>query len=504
MGLKNFLTKQYLLPRLKRIEYATSHPFEVQEEILMRLLMENQHTEFGKIHHFEDIHTPDQFAKIPVQDYESLKPYILRTYNGEQNLLLHEPIKWFSKSSGTTEDKSKFLPVSLTSLEETHYRAGKDVAALFLNNHPDTNIFDGKCFVLTGSVRPNSENGKAFAGDISGVLIENLPTWVQMLRTPKKEIALIADWEEKMDLICKEIIKENVTYISGVPSWMLVILNRILAETGKSDIREVFPNLELFIHGAVRFEPYKSQFQQIIPHSDMYYYDSYNASEGFFALQDTDEQGEMLLMMDYGIYYEFIPFEELGSANPKTIQLKDVELDRNYALLITTNSGLWRYMIGDTIKFTSLNPFKICITGRTKHFINAFGEEVVIENAEKAIAYACEKNDAHIHDFTVAPIFQQGTQAGAHEWLIEFEKEPSNLAQFIIDLDSHLQKINSDYEAKRKGNYALNLPVIRILPKNTFYSWLKSKGKLGGQHKVPRLSNTRIYVEEIKTMLDAC
>ncbi len=502
MSLKNYLTKQYLSARLKRIDYAVSNPFEVQKKILLRLVRENENTEFGRLYNFKQIFTAEDFQKVPIQDYDSLKPYILRTYNGEQNLIIKDTIKWFSKSSGTTEDKSKFLPVSYRSLAETHYKAGKDVAALFLKNHPSTKIFDGKCFVLTGSVTPNQENQKAFAGDVSGVLIENLPTWVQMLRTPRKEIALIADWEQKMDLICKEIIKENVTYISGVPSWMLVILNRILAETGKTDVRDIFPNLELFIHGAVRFEPYKAQFKQILPHNDMYYYDTYNASEGFFALQDSDEQGEMLLMMDYGIYYEFIPLEELESANPQTVQLKDVELDQHYALVITTNSGLWRYMIGDTIKFTSLKPFKICITGRTKHFINAFGEELVIENADKAIAFACENNNAQIHEYTAAPIYQKGTEAGAHEWLIEFEKQPEDLERFANDLDLHLQKINSDYEAKRKGNYALGKPVIRIVPPNTFYNWLKAKGKLGGQHKVPRLSNTRNYIEQIDAVLE--
>lgn len=501
MSIKNFLTKQYLNPRIRRIEYAVSHPFEKQNEILTRLVYENKGTEFGVLHHFENIKNANDFEKVPIQDYDSLKPYILRTYNGEQNLILSDRIKWFSKSSGTTEDKSKFLPVSYKSLDETHYRAGKDVAALFLKNHPNTHIFDGKCFVLTGSVSPNQDNNKAYAGDISGVLIENLPTWVQMLRTPHKDIALISDWETKMDLICKEIVKENVTYISGVPSWMLVILNKLLAENGKSDIREIFPNLEVFMHGAVRFEPYKSQFQQIIPHNDMFYYETYNASEGFFAIQDTDEQGEMLLMMDYGIYYEFLPLEELESTQPKTVQLKDVELDKNYALLITTNSGLWRYMIGDTIKFTSLNPYRICITGRTKHFINAFGEEVVIENAEKAIAYACKKNQALIQDYTAAPIYQEGTEAGAHEWIIEFEKKPDNIDSFIDDLDSYLKQINSDYEAKRKGDYALRKPIVRAVPSKTFYNWLKQKGKLGGQHKVPRLSNDRKYIDEIKAML---
>lgn len=498
MSLINAVIKSYLSPRISRIEYAINNPHRTQENTIRYLLHMARNTEWGRIHQFSKIKTPESYAnRIPIQNYDTLKPYILRTFNGTQNILWPTSIKWFSKSSGTTEDRSKFIPVSRHSLAYTHYRAGKDIMALYVKNNPSTRIFDGKCLVLTGSVTPNPENGKAYSGDVSGVLIENMDKWVHHFRTPSKEVTLIPDWEDKIERLCRETIHVNVSYLSGVPSWMMVLINHILDYTGKKNLREVWPNLELFIHGAVSFAPYREQFQNFLPFEDMKYYDSYNASEGFFAIQDTNEPGEMLLMMDYGIYYEFIPPEEMYSENPRTISLKEVERDVNYALVISTNAGLWRYVIGDTIKFTSLKPYRIVITGRTKHFINAFGEELVVENADKALAYASEKCGARIKDYTVAPVYLKGKHAGSHEWLIEFDRLPDDMNKFKSTLDLKLREINSDYDAKRKGNLTLSDPIIRIMPLHTFYNWLKEKGKLGGQHKIPRLSNDRKLVEEI-------
>lgn len=498
MSLVNAIIKSYLRPRISRIEYAVSNPHRIQENTLRYLLHMARNTEWGRLHRYASIRQAEQYAlQVPLQHYDTIKPYILRTFNGEQNILWPSSIRWFSKSSGTTEDRSKFIPVSRQALAYTHYRAGKDIMALYVKNNPRTPIFDGKCLVLTGSVSPNPENGRAYSGDVSGVLIENMDRWVHHFRTPSKEVALIPDWEEKLDRLCRATAGVNVTYLSGVPSWMLVFANRILEYTGKKDLREVWPGLELFIHGAVSFTPYRDQFTQLISWPGMKYYESYNASEGFFAIQDRDEPGQMLLMMDYGIYYEFLPLEELDAEHPRTLRLHEVEPDKNYALVISTNAGLWRYMLGDTIKFTSVRPYRIAITGRTKHFINAFGEELVVENTDKAVAYASRQTGASVKDYTVAPVYLSGKQAGAHEWLVEFDQPPVDIELFTSLLDDKLKEINSDYDAKRRGNLTLGPPMLRVLPPQTFYTWLKKRGKLGGQHKVPRLSNDRQYVEEI-------
>ncbi len=495
------IVKSYLRQRIQRIEYAIQHPWQIQKNTLKYLINEARNTEWGVKHRYDKIKSSDEYkAYVPVQTYDSLKPYILRMHAGEQNILWPSPIRWFAKSSGTTEDRSKFIPVSKQSLTYTHYRSGKDILAIYVRNNPNTHVFKGKCLVLTGSVSPNQPGFRSYSGDISGILIENLEWWVHLLRTPRKDVALLPDWETKIDRLVEETIRENVTYLSGVPSWMLVLANRILEKTGKKTLIEVWPDLELFIHGAVNFEPYQQSFQNIIQNPEMKYYETYNASEGFFAMQDSNDRGDMLLMMDYGIYYEFIPMDELGKENPRTLTLQEVETDRNYALLISTNAGLWRYMIGDTIKFTSLKPYRITITGRTKHFINAFGEELVVENADKALTYACAKTGARIKDYTVAPVYLTANQAGYHEWLIEFEQPPSDKLVFTQLLDERLREVNSDYDAKRKGNLTLNMPVIRILPENTFYIWMKSRGKLGGQHKVPRLCNDRKYADEILSL----
>jgi len=434
---------------------------------------------------------------VPVKNYDGLKPYIERLLKGEQNVLWPSEIKWFAKSSGTTNDKSKFIPVSREALEDCHFRGGKDILAVYTSNYPETGIYSGKGLTLGGSHQINKINNQSFFGDLSAILIENLPFWANFIKTPSQEIALLSEWEEKLDKISTATIKENVTSIAGVPSWTLVLIKYILEKTGKNNLLEVWPNLELFNHGGVSFEPYKEQFKKLIPSEKMNYMETYNASEGFFAIQDYPTRNDMLLMLDYGIFYEFIPIDELEKEHPKALHIGEVEQNKNYAVVISTNGGLWRYLIGDTIIFTSLYPHKIKISGRTKHFINAFGEEIIIENAENALQEACKKTGALIKDYTAAPIFMEDDQKGGHQWLIEFEKEPQNPTQFNELLDLALQKVNSDYEAKRYKDITLDKPVLTIAKKGLFYTWLKNKGKIGGQNKVPRLANNRKYINEL-------
>ena len=416
-------------------------------------------------------------------------------------MLWPSEIKWFAKSSGTTNDRSKFIPVSEESLEECHYKGGKDLLSIYCNNRPETKIFTGKCLVLGGSSQINQLNADSSYGDLSAVLIKNLPFWAEFYRTPEQSITLMENFEEKVEKIARATLEVNVTNISGVPTWNVVLAKRILELSGKSNLLEVWPNLELYFHGAVNFTPYREQFKELIPSDQMYYLETYNASEGFFGIQDLPNSEEMLLMLDYGIYYEFLPMEHLGEENPKTLSLDEVELEKNYALIISTNAGLWRYMIGDTIKFTSLSPYRIKITGRTKHFINAFGEELIIDNAEKALAKACAETKCSIRDYTACPIYFKGNEAGAHEWIIEFEKSPKDLERFGELLDQELRALNSDYDAKRYKDMALRKPQIHQAPEGTFYQWMKTRGKLGGQHKVPRLANERRYVEEILALM---
>ena len=421
--------------------------------------------------------------------------------SGEQNILWPSEIKWFAKSSGTTNDRSKFIPVSEESLEECHFKGGKDLLSMYCNNRPDTRIFTGKCLVLGGSHQINQLNADSCFGDLSAVLIKNLPFWAEFYRTPDMSIALMDNFEEKVEKMARATIDVNVTNISGVPTWNIVLAKRILEITGKDNLLEVWPNLEFYFHGAVNFNPYREQFKKLIPSNDMYYLETYNASEGFFGIPDQSDSEEMLLMLDYGIYYEFLPMEDLHKENPKTLRLDEVELHKNYALIISTNAGLWRYMIGDTIKFTSLSPHRIQITGRTKHFINAFGEELIIDNAEKGLSKACKETGAIIRDYTACPIYFQGNEAGGHEWIIEFEKKPDDLERFTDLMDQTLREINSDYDAKRFKDMALGRPLVHLAPDGTFYEWMKSRGKLGGQHKVPRLANDRGYVDEILKLL---
>ncbi|MFM1744147.1 MAG: hypothetical protein RLZZ630_84 [Bacteroidota bacterium] len=484
--------------RFHQIELFMKYPHEVQEDLLRNLLTSGRHTAFGRMHDFSSIAHINTFReRVPVQDYESLKPYILRLKAGEQQLLWPSEVRWFAKSSGTTSDKSKFIPVTTEALEECHYKGGKDLLCLYFQNKPDTQLFNGKLLSLGGSHNINALSNDSFYGDLSAILIQNLPFWIQLFRTPDMSIALMDEWEEKIERMARVTMHENVTNIAGVPSWTLVLLKRILEISGKKDLTEVWPNLELFVHGAVNFTPYKEQFRRLIPKPDMYYLETYNASEGFFGIQDQCHSDEMLLMLDYGIYYEFIPAGEWDKENPSTLTLDQVKLHEQYALVITTNAGLWRYKIGDTVTFTSLSPYRIRITGRTAHFINAFGEELIIDNAEKALKEACEATGATVRDYTAAPVYFNEEHSGAHEWLIEFEKEPEELSLFSVSLDEALKRQNSDYEAKRYHDKVLGPPLIRSLPHGTFYQWLKSKEKLGGQHKVPRLANHRNFVVDI-------
>jgi hypothetical protein len=484
--------------RIYQIDLFKKHPHEVQREVLFDLLDKASNTEFGLKYNFKGINSEKEFCKqVPIQSYDDIKPTVERMMLGEKNLLWPGETRWFAKSSGTTNEKSKFIPVSKDSLEDVHIRGGRDVLALYLKNNPDSGILSGKALTLGGSSKVNNYNNNCYYGDLSAIIIENIPFWTDFYRTPSTEISLIEEFEEKLEKIIEHSLGENVTSFAGVPSWYLVLLKRVLEVTGKNNILEVWPNLEVFTHGGVKFEPYREQYEKLIPGSQMHYMETYNASEGFFGIQDEPDSKDMLLMLDYGIYYEFVPMDEFWSGNMETILLHDVEIGKNYAMVISTNGGLWRYLIGDTIRFTSKYPFKFMITGRTKHFINAFGEEVIIDNAEKALKIACQRTGADILEYTGGPIYMKENQKGAHEWIIEFEKDPDDLDHFIQIFDEALKTINSDYEAKRHRNLSLEMPHVRVAKKGLFYEWMRIRGKIGGQNKIPRLANDREYLDEL-------
>jgi hypothetical protein len=415
---------------------------------------------------------------------------------GEENILWNTPIYWFAKSSGTTSDKSKFIPISEESLKDIHFKASKDVLTNYYKNFPDSDLLTGKSLVVGGSHKVHSVDEDIQYGDLSAVLMQNTPFWGNWIRTPDLSIALLDEWESKIEQLAQSTMHENVTSLAGVPTWTIILIKRILQISGKKNLKEVWPNLELYMHGGVSFTPYRDQVNKLVG-APINYLEIYNASEGFFAAQNKPDDDGLLLFTDHGIFYEFLPVEEYKKTNARTIGLKQVELHKNYALVISTNGGLWRYLLGDTVQFTSLKPFKIKVTGRLKHFINAFGEEVIVDNTDKAIAIASAKTDAIVKDYTAAPVFFSENNNGAHEWLIEFEIPPADLKEFATNLDDALKSVNSDYEAKRYKNIALREPVVHVLDKGTFNKWLKSKGKLGGQHKVPRLSNDRKMIEEI-------
>jgi hypothetical protein len=503
MTIINSVFTWFMKKRIHQIELFMKYPNEVQEEWFEQLVAGAENTEWGKTYGYKSIENLAQFKeRVPIQSYDTLKPYIERMLKGEQNVLWPSEIRWFAKSSGTTSDRSKFIPVSEESLEECHFKGGKDMLTLYFNNRPNARIFTGKSLTLGGSHQVGQLNADTFFGDLSAVIMKNLPLWAEFYRTPHLDIALLDNFEEKIEKMAYATKDVNVTSISGVPTWNILLFKRILEITGKKNLLEVWPNLELYFHGAVNFTPYREQFKKLIPNDDMYYLETYNASEGFFGIQDLEEPGDMLLMLDYGIFYEFLPIENLHQENPDTLTLDEVELNKNYALIITTNAGLWRYLIGDTVRFTSLVPYRIQITGRTKHFINAFGEELIIDNAERALAEACSQTGAIIRDYTAAPIYFNDKECGAHEWLIEFEKKPAEFDRFVDLLDETLRRVNSDYDAKRFKDMALRRPLVRVVAQNTFFNWMKEKGKIGGQHKVPRLANNREYVDAILKMTE--
>jgi hypothetical protein len=496
----NSFASWVLKQRIHQIELFLKYPNEVQEELLMNLIRASESTIVGQKYDYASVNSYATFAeRVPVSTYEELQPLLERTRKGEQNVFWETPVKWFAKSSGTTNAKSKFIPVTPEALEDCHYKGGKDLLCMYLNNNENSEMFLGKSLRLGGSSQIYEDNNTLF-GDLSAILIENMPLWADFSSTPNKEISLMSDWLTKLPAIINEVKNENVTSFAGVPSWMLVLMNKLLEETGKGNLLELWPNLEVYFHGGVSFEPYREQYKKILPKNDFKYYEIYNASEGFFAIQDLNDSNDLLLMLDYGIFYEFIPMDTFGTPDQKTIRLSEVELFKNYAIVITTNSGLWRYLIGDTVRFTSLNPYRIRVTGRTKHHINVFGEELMVENTDQAIAKACQITRTEIVDYTVAPVFMKDKDKGAHEWMIEFKKNPEDVAAFQKVLDETLQSLNSDYEAKRFNNMTLNPLVINVARKNLFYDWLKEKDKLGGQHKIPRLSNERDYLEQLKNM----
>jgi hypothetical protein len=486
--------------RLWGVQNWISFPVSAQRNVLQHLVTQAQYTEFGRKYSFAKLFTVKDFKKrVPIHEYDDIKPYIERMMRGEENILWNTPINWFAKSSGTTSDKSKFIPISEESLKDIHFKASKDVLTNYYKNFPDSDLLTGKSLVVGGSHQVNNFQDDIQYGDLSAVLMQNTPFWGHWIRTPELSIALLDEWESKIEQLALTTINENVTSLAGVPTWTIILIKRILEISGKETLKEVWPNLELYMHGGVSFTPYRDQLIRLIG-GPINFLETYNASEGFFAAQNKPDDEGLLLFTDHGIFYEFMPVEEYGQPNAQTVGLKQVELNKNYALVISTNGGLWRYLVGDTVQFTSLRPYKIKVTGRLKHYMNAFGEEIIVDNADNAIAAAAAKTGTIVNDYTAAPVYFSDNNNGAHEWLVEFEQTGVDLSAFAFELDEALKNVNSDYEAKRYKNIALRPPIVHSLKHGTFSKWLTSKGKLGGQHKVPRLSNDRKMISEILEM----
>lgn len=484
--------------RLRELDLYSTQAERLQTDVMLRLTEKAAQTEWGRAHGFAGVRSYEDFAATsPINSYDDLKGYVERMVHGESDVLWSGRVRHFAKSSGTTSDRSKFLPVSDDALRDTHYRGGQDCVACYLRQNPESRILDGRALILGGSRSAADSTKESMVGDLSAILIENISPLVNLIRVPRKSTALLPDFEEKRDRIAREAIGKNVSNLSGVPSWMLSVMNRVLEISGKENLTEVWPNLEMFFHGGVAFTPYRELYRRLIPSENMHYMETYNASEGFFGVQTDAGDPAMSLMIDYGVFYEFIPLDELDKDNPRVLPLWAVETGRNYAMVISTSSGMWRYLIGDTVRFTSCNPYKFVITGRTKSFINAFGEEVIVDNAEKALHEACQKTGAEVLEYTAAPIYMDASGHCRHQWMVEFTKEPSDLEQFAQILDEALQRINSDYEAKRYKNITLQPLQLVKARKGLFHDWLESKGRLGGQHKVPRLSNSRQHIEEL-------
>lgn len=502
MPILNSIFSWLMKKRMHQIELFIKYPYEVQQECFRRLLDTAKDTDWGRKYGYASINSMEEFSRrVPINEYDDLKPYIDRQRKGEYDVLWPGEIIWFAKSSGTTNDKSKFIPVTEESMNDSHFKGGKDMLTLYCSAYPETHLFDGKTLSLGGSYKQEEGNAYARSGDLSAIIMDNLPLWAEFFRAPELSIALMSEWEEKMKKISQSIMNENITVISGVPSWMLVLLRHTLAMSGKKSIAEMWPNLEVFFHGGVNFAPYHDQYVDFFKPLNVNYWELYNASEGFFGIRDSFSNNDLLLMLDYGIYYEFLPMENLASKGP-TVPLHEVKTGVNYALVISTSGGLWRYLIGDTIQFTSTNPFHFIITGRVKQFINAFGEELMMANVEKALQIACERTNAQVEDYTVAPVYMKDDKKGTHEWLIEFTTPPESMNYFREALDNALKSLNSDYEAKRYKDMTLTQPIIHAMPQGTFYEWMKKRGKLGGAHKVPRLSNDRKYVDDILSLID--
>lgn len=498
-ALFNSVVNWFIKQRMDDIEKFIQNPIDTQDAVLLSQLYRAEDTVYGRKFGFNDIRNYEDFQRqVPIVAYEEIEPFIERARQGEKDVLWPGSAKHFAKSSGTTNAKSKFIPITQDSLDRCHYKAGKDMVSIYANNHPDNQLFTNKNLRLGGSAELYEHFNTKY-GDLSAILIENLPFWVEITTVPSKKVSLMSEWESKMKAIVSEVRAADVGSLVGVPSWMLVLLQRVLQETGAENIGELWPNLEVFFHGGISFKPYREQYRKIIGR-EINYYETYNASEGFFAIQDRPHETDMLLMLDYGIFYEFLPMEDFGKENPKVVSLANVELGKNYAVIISTNGGLWRYLIGDTVVFTSLSPFRIKITGRTRHYINAFGEELMIDNVETALQKACAETNAAVSEYTGAPVFMQGGASGAHEWIFEFAEKPDDFGKFCQSFDENLKALNSDYEAKRYQNMTLNEPVIHIARENLFYDWMESRGKLGGQNKVPRLSNERVYIEPLLKM----
>ncbi len=495
-ALFNSVVNWFIKQRIDQIQNFINHPTETQNGILFSQLFHAESTVYGQQFGFSSISSYNDFKnRVPVVSYEDFQPFIERARQGERDVIWPGQIRNFAKSSGTTNAKSKYIPITQESLDECHFKAGKDLVSMYVNNHPENQLFSNKNLRLGGSSEL-SEEFNTKVGDLSAILIDNLPFWVEITATPSRKVSLMSEWESKLKAIVGEVRYSEVGSITGVPSWMMVLLQKVLEETGASSIAEVWPNLEVFFHGGISFTPYREQYRSVIG-KNINYYEIYNASEGFFGIQDRSDSNEMLLMLDYGIFYEFIPMEEIHSDNPKVLTLEEVELGKNYAIVLTTNGGLWRYLIGDTVIFTSLNPYRIKVSGRTKHYINAFGEELMIDNVEAALAVACKNTDAMVSDYTGAPIFMQKNESGAHEWIFEFSKAPENIDLFTDVFDEHLKTLNSDYEAKRYNDMTLKRPVVHAAQPKLFYRWMENRGKLGGQNKVPRLSNDRQYIDPL-------
>ncbi|MCQ2201280.1 MAG: GH3 auxin-responsive promoter family protein [Bacteroidales bacterium] len=500
MAIINNIINTFSAGRLSKIADFAQNGDTIQREQLEKNLCKAKNTAFGLEHSFSSIKTYKEYAdRVPVVDYEHFSPFIERMIKGEDNVVWPGHTRWFAKSSGTTNAKSKFIPVTNDVLDKCHYQGGRDVIYVYTKQNPESKMFMGKSLILGGSKKISAVNSRTVEGDLSAIMISNTPKWLNFFKTPSPDIALLDKWEEKLEKITAYTMHQNVTSLAGVPSWFLILIKHILQVAGKENLHEIWPNLELFIHGGINFTPYREQYKALAP-KGINFLETYNASEGFFALQDDPSQNGMLLMLDYGTFYEFVPMSEIGNPHPKSYTIEDVEMGVDYALVISTNGGLWRYMIGDTVRFVSLNPHRIIISGRTKHYINAFGEEVMIDNAEKALLKATQATGAVIRDYTAAPVFMGTKKQGCHEWLIEFEKDPSDFELFRTTLDKALQEVNSDYEAKRYKDITLGGPILTVARQGLFYDWMSSRGKLGGQNKVPRLSNNREYIDQLLTM----